>query len=113
MTDAVMVVIVAVAIYGAALGLSMRPGLRAVIVAAASVGAAQYGAIWLSRIFMHNPGVESIASTIAAYAGSEPRDLVPTAAVAAFAATLTAVIGGIAQSGEQRRRTRRVEYLRD
>jgi hypothetical protein len=100
-----MVVIVAVAIYGAALGLSMRPGMRAVIVAAASVGAAQYAAIWLSQAFMHSPGGEAVAMVVAAYAGSQPRDLAPTA----FAAALAAVIGGISQSGERRRRARRIE----
>ena len=40
-----MVVIVAVALYGAALGLSMRPAMRAVLLAALSVGVCQYVAI--------------------------------------------------------------------
>jgi hypothetical protein len=107
-----MVVIVAVAIYGAALGLSMRPGLRAVIVAAASVGAAQYGAIWFSQAFMRSPGVDSVAVIVASYAGSY-RDLAPDISVTSLAAAVASVVGGISQSGEQRRRTRRIGVMED
>jgi len=108
-----MIVIAAVALYGAALGLSMRPVMRAVILAAVSVGGAQYVAIWLSEYLLHRPGMEGFAWTLQAYAGAGVRDVVPTVSAAAFAAAFTAVIAAIAQSGEQRRRNKRLAAIED
>ncbi len=108
-----MIVIVAVALYGAALGLSMRPAMRAVILAALSVGVVQYIAIWLSHYVLHRPGMEGFAWTLQAYAGAEARDVVPTTSVAAFAAAIAAVIAAITQSGEQRRRNKRLAAIED
>ena len=108
-----MIAIAAVALYGAALGLSMRPALRAVVLAAASVAAAQYAAIWLSNYSLHRPGMDSLGLLLQTYAGSDPKDLVPTVSTAAFAATLTATISAVFQSGERRRRVRRVSVLED
>lgn len=108
-----MFVIVAVAIYGAALGLWMRPGARAVIFAALSIGAMQYAAIWLSRILLDAQGMAKIAWTIEAYAGSQARDVVPTASTAAFAAAVSAFVAALTQSDEQRRRLRRVAAIED
>ena len=108
-----MVVIVAVALYGAALGLSMRPAMRAVLLAALSVGVCQYVAIWLSHYVLHRPGMEGFAWTLQAYAGAEARDVVPTASVAAFAAAIATVIAAVTQSGEQRRRNKRLASIED
>jgi hypothetical protein len=112
-TGAAMIVIAAVALYGAALGLSMRPALRAVVLAAASVAVAQYAAIWLSGYALHRPDMDSFGVLLQAYAGSDAKDLIPTVSSAAFAATLTATISAIFQSGERRRRVRRVSVLDD
>ena len=108
-----MIVIVAVAIYGAALGLSTRPAMRAVILAALSVGVVQYLAIWLSGYLLHRQGMEGFAWTLQTYAGAEARDVVPTVSAAAFASAFTAVVAAVAQSGEQRRRNKRLAAIED
>ncbi len=108
-----MIVIVAVALYGAALGLSMRSAMRAVVLAGLSVGVAQFAAIWLSRYLLHRPGMEGLAWVLQAYAGAEARDVVPTASAAAFASAITAVIAAITQSGERRRRSKRLAAIED
>ena len=108
-----MIMIVAVALYGAALGLSMRPAMRAVWIAALSVGVFQYIAIWLSQYLLHRPGMEGFAWMLQAYAGAEARDVVPTASAAAFAAALTAILAAITQSGERRRRNKRLAAIED
>jgi hypothetical protein len=105
--------IVAVVIYGAALGFLSGPSLRTIIIAAGSVGAAQCGAIWFSQAFERQPGLEALAWTVQAYAGSQAHDLVPTMTTAAFAAGVAAILAGLARAGEQRRRVRRVAAMDD
>lgn len=68
-----MIVIVAVALYGAALGLSLRPAIRAIVLAGLSVGVVQYFAIWLSGYLLHRPGMEGFAWVLQAYAGADDR----------------------------------------
>ena len=99
-----MIVIAAVALYGAALGLSVRPAIRAVLWAALSIGAAQYGAIWLSTQLLRQPGLEGAAGTLQAYAGSGARDLVPTVSTAVFAAMIAALASSITRSSARRHR---------
>jgi len=108
-----MIVIVAVAIYGAVLGLSLRPAMRAVVISAASVAALQLGSIWLSVEISHRPGMAGVALAIQSVAGADAKDLVPTLSAAAFAAAFTAFISALTQSGEQRRRVRRVSAIDD
>jgi hypothetical protein len=108
-----MIVIVAVAIYGAALGLWMRPGARAVIFAAISIGAMQYAAICLARLLLDSPGMAKIAWMIESCAGDRARDVVPTASTAAFAAAISAFVAALTQSDERRRRLRSVAAIED
>jgi hypothetical protein len=106
-----MIVIVAVAVYGAWLGFSMRPGLRAVAYAAVTVAAAQYVALAFSPILARQPGLEAIAIGVQAYAGSRLVDLAPTVSAAAVAATLGAILAAVTRSDEKRRRTRRIAAI--
>jgi len=107
-------VIVAVALYGAAFGLLMRPASRAVLLAALSVGVVQFLAIWLSHYLLHRPGMEGFAWALQAFAGADVKDVVPTASAAAFAAILgAAVLAVITQSGERRRRNKRLSGTQD
>jgi hypothetical protein len=107
-----MIVIVTVAIYGAVLGLTTRPAVRAVVFAAISVAAAQYSAIYLGHS-MHGPSLNDLASAIQSYAGDQARDVAPNASAAAFAAALAAIISAMNRSGEARRRGRRVAAIKD
>ena len=108
-----MFTIVATALYGALLGLSIRPAMRAVALAAASVAALQYTVIWLAQLVLHRSGMEGLAWTLQNYAGVDARDLVPTVSAATFAAALTALIAAVTQSNEQRRRVKRVAAIED
>ena len=105
--------IVAVAIYGAALGFLTGPGLRPVALAAASAAGAQYGALWFSQTYERQPGMEGLAWTIRAALGARPEDLTSTLLVAAIAAGAASILAGIVRSGEQRRRGRRIAVLED
>jgi len=87
--------------------------MRAVVLAALSVGVAQALAIWLSRYLLHRQGMEGLAWALQAYAGAEARDVVPTVAAATFAAAFTAVIAAVTQSGERRRRNKRLAAIED
>ncbi len=108
-----MFTIVATALYGALLGLSIRPAMRAVALAVASVAVVQYAVIWLAQLILHRSGMEGVAWTLQNYAGVDARDLVPTVSVAAFAAALAALITAVTQSSEQRRRGKRVAAIED
>lgn len=108
-----MIVIAAVAIYGAAAGLWMRPPLRAVVFAAISVAGVQYAAIWLAHFALQRPGLSGVALAVQTYAGADIKGLVPTASTAAFAAALTAFIAALTQSSERRRRVRRVAAIEE
>jgi hypothetical protein len=105
--------IVAVAVYGAALGFLSGPSLRTIIIAAGSVGAAQCAAIGFCRAFERQPGLEALAWTVQAYVGSQARDLVPTMTTGAFAAGVAAILAELARAGERRRRVRRVTVMDD
>ena len=106
-----MFVIVAVALFGALLGLSMRPAPRAILVAAGSVAAFQCAAIGLSHLLLHRSGMEGLAWSVQRYAGSAARDLIPLASTAAFAAARAAIVAAATRSGEQRRRAKRVAAI--
>ena len=108
-----MILIVSIVVYGAALGLLTRPAVRAVVVAVLSVGAAQYGAICLSRYLLRQPDTEAVAWVLRNYAGAEARDMIPTVLTAAFAATVAAFIAAMTQSSEQRRRVKRIAAIED
>jgi hypothetical protein len=112
-TAAVMIVIAIVALYGAALGFSMRPAARAVLFAAISVAAMQYSAIYLDRRVFDGSGLSGLAQVIKAYAGQSAIDVAPTATTAAFAALVSALAAGVTRAGEQRRRGRRIALLDD
>ena len=108
-----MIVIAAAAIYGAWLGFSMKPGPRAVIYAIGSVAAIQYIAMASSPVLVRQPGLEGLAWTIQAYAGTRALDLAPTTSAAGFAAALTAILAAVTQSDEQRRRMRRISAIKE
>ena len=108
-----MYVIVAVAIFGALLGLSTRPAIRAVLVGAASVAAFQSVAIWASRLMLRKSGMEDLALSIQGYAGSDARDLIPTVSAVVFAAALVSFMRAAPQSAGRSRRARRVALFED
>jgi hypothetical protein len=108
-----MFVIVAVAVYGALLGLSTRPAVRAVLVASLSVAAFQCVFIWVSHLLLHRSAMEDLALAIQAYAGSDAKDLIPTVSASAFAAALASALESMTQSSERRRRLRRVPAIED
>jgi hypothetical protein len=108
-----MILIVSAAIYGAWLGLSMKPGIRSVLLAAFSVGVTQYAAIWLSYVLMNRTGSADLAMAVQSYAGAQTRDVIPPAMAAAFGSALTGSLSAILQSGEKRRRGRRVAAFED
>jgi hypothetical protein len=99
-----MIVFVALTIYGAALGLSTRPWMRAVVIASVSVGAVQYSAIRLSGFVIDRSDMADLASTVQGYVGSGARDLLPTVLAAGFAAGFAAFVRSMFRPGEPRRR---------
>ena len=105
--------IVAVAIYGAALGFLTGPGLRPVVLAVASAAAVQYGSLWFSQTYERQPGMEGLARTVRAALGARPEDLTSTILITAFASGVASILAGIVRSGEQRRRGRRIAVLED
>ena len=108
-----MIVIAIVALYGAALGLSMRPAARAILFAAISVAAMQYSAICLDRRVFDGSSLNGVAQTIQAYAGQSAVDVAPTSTTAAVAALIAALVSGASRAGEARRRGRRIAILDD
>ena len=105
--------IVAVAIYGAALGFLTGPGLRPVVLAVGFAAAAQYCAVWFSQTYERQPGMEGLALMVRAALGARPEDLTSTVLIAAFASGVASILAGVARSGEQRRRGRRIAVLED
>jgi DMSO reductase anchor subunit len=101
-----MILIVSAAIYGAWLGLSMKPGIRSVMLAAFSVGVTQYAAICLSYELLNRAGSADLAVAMQSYAGTQTRDVIPTAMAAAFGSALVGSITAILHLGEKRRRVR-------
>ena len=112
-TDRIMIVLVGVAIYGAVLGLSIRPAVRAILVAVISVGAVQYGAIWLSHLFQTSPGMAGVVATLRTYAGVDARNLAPLTLATALSSAVAALFAAITQSSERRRRVRRLAAIKD
>jgi hypothetical protein len=86
-----MVILVVAAMFGAALGLFMRNGLLAVVLAPLTLGAAQFGAIAFAQQMIHRPDQADLAATIQTYAGAEPMAILPTV-VAALGSALIAVV---------------------
>jgi hypothetical protein len=112
-TPGIMIVLVGVAIYGAVLGLSIRPAVRAILVAVISVGAVQYGAIWLSHLLQTSPGLAGVAATLQAFAGVDARNLAPLTLATALSSAVSALFSAISQSSERRRRVRRLAAIED
>jgi hypothetical protein len=108
-----MIVFVAVTIYGAALGLSTRPWLRAVVIASASVAAVQYSAIRLSGFVIDRADMADLASAVQGYVGSGARDLLPTVLAAGFAAGFAAFARSRIRPGEPRRRRKFAAVVED
>jgi hypothetical protein len=108
-----MIVITTVTIYGAVLGLTTRPAIRAVVFAALSVASMQYSAIFLSYYVLDGAGLGGLAVSIRSLVGGQARDVVPTALAAAFAAMLASFAAALNRTGEQRRRGRRVAAIED
>jgi energy-converting hydrogenase Eha subunit B len=108
-----MIVLVGVAIYGAVLGLSIRPALRAILVAVVSVGAVQYSAIWLSHLLQASPGLAGVVATLQTYAGVDARNLAPLTLATALASAVSALFAAITQSSERRRRVRRLAAIEE
>ena len=92
-----MILLVAAAIFGAALGLFMRNGLLAIIIAPFALGAAQLGAIEIAQAMIHRPDQADLATTIQTYAGTEPMAAAPTVVAALVGAVIAAVMIAMAR----------------
>jgi hypothetical protein len=108
-----MVVIAAAAAFGAALGLFVRPGLKAVVLAALWVGAVQYGAPRVAEFLESNAGLSALAGLARAIVVVPRSVWTSPLAAAVFAACATALWSALNRTGEARRRRRRLSAATD
>jgi predicted acyltransferase len=91
----------------------MKPAIRSVLLAAFSVGMTKYAAICLSYVLINQTGSADLAVAVQSFAGTQMPDVIPPALAAAFGSALTGSVSAILQSGEKRRRVRRVAAFED
>lgn len=96
-----MIVMIAAAILGALLGLTVRPWLLAPVIAAAIGGAVQGGMMFAVRQLGDAPEHVKLVATLTDLAGSSVQALWPTLAAGAVAALLAALLAGMAESQEK------------
>ena len=87
-----MILLVAAAIFGAALGLFMRNTLLAILAAPVTLGAAQFAAIKIAEGMIYKPDQADLATTIQSYAGSEPSAILSTVVAALMGAGIAALM---------------------
>ncbi len=91
-----MIVMIAAAILGAALGVFVRPWLLAPALAVAVSGAVQGGLMLLARILAQDISHEKLAAAVTGIAGTGLSSLWPTVAAAGIAALLAALLCAMA-----------------
>ncbi|MDB5431586.1 MAG: hypothetical protein JWP35_2702 [Caulobacter sp.] len=91
-----MIVMIAAAVLGAALGVFVRPWLLAPALAVAVSGGVQGGLMLVGKLLAQDDGHETMAAAVSHVAGTGVSSLWPTLAAAGIAALLAALLSAMA-----------------
>ena len=89
-----MILLAIAAVLGATLGVMFRAAVLAVVVALASAGSAQFGAMCLARVLSGRAETSQLARTMLGVVGQTPAAMVPTLAAAGCGAAIAALMVG-------------------